>query len=272
MHADDDDENRAMDEDDENMLNGGYVMTPNQMRNIPNAGPHDTIALDEDSDEEEAAVVNPEPENQRGRDLDLAELLNDVIALKLTQYAYLDTNGKIGGVSSGPPLLQFSEDYDEEINVYTRSILPGRGHREIAGGNIYMPAMLQLLNVNQRKGLDDLRGFPMLMLRTLLTRSGSIDSDKIELYRDLIRMYGLISVLISDCKKNLRTLSSHSVRVELYFSSTLQPEVCDIKFPPVPWSSFLGTIDRRELQRNWIETLNAFNEPLKKVITGTLFD
>lgn len=263
-----DDNDSVMEDEDEATLNTGYVMTPHQMRNMSTDNHNDDDANDFESDEEDVPVAPQGSDLEMGPDLSLADLLNDIVALKVSQFAYLDTDGNIGGASSGAPLLQFEELYDEESDLYYRTISPCRVRREIAGGNIYMPAMLQLLNVNQRKGLDDLRGFPMLMLRTLLTRSGSVDSDKKDLYLSLIRMHGLISVLLSDCVRNIRTLTSHSVRVELYFSSTLQQNVCDIIYPDVDWSSLIGTVDHRELQQTWIANLQAFHRPLQIVIDG----
>jgi hypothetical protein len=265
----DSDDVPVLDDEDENQLNSGYVTTPERMTNARRDLENNLRGIAVDSVDANI-LAGERVENGMGPDLSLTDMMNDILTLKITKYNYLDSNGCIGGTSSGPARIQFNEIYDSDNEVYTREITPCRIRRAVNGGQIYMPMMLQLMNVNQRKlkYVEQLRGFPMLLVRTLLTRSGSVDSDKTELYSDLIKMHELITVLISDCRMNMRTMSSHPVRIELYYASTLQSEDSDIEFPMIDWKRIISTIRHSTLKRNWTETLVSFNAPLEKVIDG----
>ena len=264
--------NDVLDEEDTEQLNTGYVMTPDRSRNIRREIRNLAAAVDEDTvdEDEESPASDPSDQAGMGPDLSLNDMMNDVLALQVTKYGYLDTNGSIGGSSSGPARIQFEEYRDDTTGDWRRKISPCRTRLAVNGGQIYMPMMLHLLNVNQRKQnkLEELRGFPMLMVRTLLTRSGSVDCEKSELYAELIKMHELISVLISDCRRNVKTLATHTVRVELYFASTLQTFDSDIEFPEIDYSKIISTVQHIRLKRSWIKSLVSFNKPLLKVIEG----
>ena len=259
----------VLDEDDEQQIETGYVATPASMRNAARDLRATLRGIDVEPEEadghdEERVTAN------MGPDLSLEDMMNDILTLKRSKYFYLDSNGCIGGTSSGPARMQFTEVFDDESELWIREISPCRVRQAVNGGQIYMPLMLQLLKINQRKPayMDELRGFPMLLLRTLLTRSGSVDSDKTDLYFELIDKYDLISVLISDCKRNMKVMISHPIRIELYYASTLQNSTSDVEFPVIPWRSIVSTVKRQKLKQHWMTSLKAFNAPLEKMITG----
>jgi hypothetical protein len=267
--SEDEETTSVLEDQDRGQFDTGNATTPARMRNAAREHQNDLQGVSDVTDERDGN--DPElVENGMGPDLSLTEMMNDILALKITKYFYLDSNGCIGGTSSGPARIQFNEIYDESVEGYVREITPCRIRRAVNGGQIYMPMMLQLLNVNQRKPkhIEELRGFPMLMLRTLLTRSGSVDDDKKVLYNDLIKMHELITILISDCKMSMKTMSSHPVRIELYFASTLQSDECDVEFPKIDWKKIISTINHQALKKNWMEGLGAFNDPIEKVIAG----
>jgi hypothetical protein len=74
--------------------------------------------------------------------------------------------------------------------------------------------------------------------------------------------------LISDCCQNVKLLSTHPVRVELYYASTLQGDESDLDYPTIDWKSIFATVCNTSLKKNWLSSLKAFNSPLKVVIDG----
>jgi hypothetical protein len=85
----------VMEDNNEATINTGYVMMQRQMRNMSRDTHNNQNANDFESDKDNEPKVPQGSDLDMGPDLPLAELLNNIVALKVSQLAYLDTE-KLG--------------------------------------------------------------------------------------------------------------------------------------------------------------------------------
>jgi hypothetical protein len=57
---------------------------------------------------------------------------------------------------------------------------------EVCGGQVYDPGTMADFLTKQRKNIDEFAALPNLVSRLLSSNRGSLDSDRIELYKDYV--------------------------------------------------------------------------------------
>lgn len=252
----------VLDTADQTIFELGELMFPDEIYRLP--------AFVETLTETVVEEEEPNPtETQDSDDISINAIYYEQKRLGVNTYEKLLSNGIIGGVHSGQPLLRMKEVIQElefaggPEPITKRQIGPCRTGMEVVGGQAYDPTSMADFLTKQRKNIDDFAAVPNMMARVLSSNRGNIDNDKTELFTEFAKLIDNLDFFVSDCKDSLINSSQHSARFEFFFISTLKPEECDIIFPTIEFQHFLFVSVHADLVDSVISRLEDNMIPIR---------
>jgi hypothetical protein len=253
--------------EDQLIFDVGETISPDDVHGLEHYAAH---VGESDFDEALGDAMEIEPDG----DISQASMYQDYKRLGVNTYEKMLSNGKIGGVHSGQPLLYFKEDTDNMTfsNITPRKIIPGRMGMAVTGGQIYDPATMSDMLTKQRKNVDDFAALPNLMARVVSSSPGDLDCQRKELFAGFSALSMNCDKFVTDIHDSLNNSSQHSARFEMFFLSTLRPEVCDIEFPTFKLEELLYLAPHDQLVKEFQKDLTEHMTLVRKFTANLVFD
>jgi hypothetical protein len=196
-------------------------------------------------------------------DIDVAEIFAACRSLSINSYNHFGTKGSIGSLHTGKVMLSMTErELDGEPGRWIRHLAPARTDMMIAGGQCYMPAFLHHLLGKQRKDTKELAGFPMMLTRALLRYNAGFDCDRNKHLAELSKGWVPINAMARSAEAAIRNSFPSVLRFEFFIGTTLEHELCDFKFPNIPYGDITFVMNHKEFIARWAADISDNRKPL----------
>jgi hypothetical protein len=197
-------------------------------------------------------VDNEEPTSLRNdgtysEEFTVEALINDDLKVQPSNYNYLSSLGKIGGVSTGPVTFWLRDVVGEE-SAGQRQVHSSRKYFKACGGQAYMPFLMMLFDSKQfSEKVQKYSNLPMVLTRIFMHEKGAFDADRRRLYQEFIDGVEIISESASSLWSNNVDRPGLCVRVEWYMQDNLTNYGTGAVIPNFPYLKMIRWALKNEL-------------------------
>lgn len=167
----------------------------------------------------------------------------------------------VGGVSGGSVSLNLYRDSEDSIQIQAT-----REDKEMCSGQMYLPVMKQLVDINLIRHVKSLASIPA-SVQSLLCRNLNRDPIGIKKVRDALCTDLQFCRTLFDNTDNVieKSNGANSFRMEFYFKTFFESEECDIAFPSVNIFDFLIVSYENMFLQKYSKIKDEAFQPLYKV-------
>lgn len=125
-----------------------------------------------------------------------------------------------------------------------------------------MPSFLYNLLGKQRTNHKLLASFPMMLMRALLRYNAGFDTDRDVHLNELLRRWIPIQIMAKQAEVAIEASFPSVLRFEFFFGTTLVEELCDFKFPDIPYEKITYSTFHKDFMERWLADISGNREPL----------